>query len=66
MALDRTMSKGLSVVVVEKDRKRALMIKLLGGVMHSDTADGNWFFGQFKDGTNITPMRETLIFDPAF
>ncbi|WP_426036615.1 nitrite reductase large subunit NirB [Cypionkella sp. TWP1-2-1b2] len=40
--------------------------KLLGAVMYGDTADGNWFFGLIKDGTDITPMRESLIFGPAY
>ncbi len=40
--------------------------KLLGAVMYGDTADGNWFFGLIKDGTDITPMRDTLIFGPAY
>ncbi len=40
--------------------------KLLGAVMYGDTADGNWFFGLIKDGTDIAPMRETLIFGPAY
>ena len=39
---------------------------LVGAVMYGDTADGNWFFGLIKDGTDITPMRETLIFGPAY
>ena len=40
--------------------------KLVGAVMYGDTADGNWFFGLIKDGTDITPMRDTLIFGPAY
>jgi nitrite reductase (NADH) large subunit len=40
--------------------------KLIGAVMYGDTADGNWFFGLIKDGTDISDMRETLIFGPAF
>jgi nitrite reductase (NADH) large subunit len=40
--------------------------KLVGAVMYGDTSDGNWFFGLIKDGTDITPMRETLIFGPAY
>ncbi len=40
--------------------------QLIGAVLYGDTADGNWFFGLIKDGTNITPMRETLIFGPAY
>ena len=39
---------------------------LVGAVMYGDTADGAWFFGLIKDGTDITPMRETLIFGPAY
>ncbi len=40
--------------------------KLIGAVMYGDTADGAWFFSQIKDGTNITDLRETLIFGPGF
>ena len=39
---------------------------LIGAVMYGDTADGNWFFGLIKDGTDISEMRETLIFGPAY
>lgn len=46
-------------LVIEGDR-------LLGAVMYGDTADGAWFFSLIKDGTDITPMRDTLIFGPAF
>ncbi len=46
-------------LVIEDDR-------LIGAVMYGDTADGNWFFGLIKDGTEIEEMRETLIFGPAF
>ena len=40
--------------------------KIIGAVMYGDTADGNWFYGLMKDGTDVTDMRETLIFGPAF
>ncbi|WP_417475426.1 nitrite reductase large subunit NirB [Leisingera sp.] len=40
--------------------------RLVGAVMYGDTADGSWFFGLIKDGTDIDEMRETLIFGPAF
>ena len=40
--------------------------RLLGAVLYGDTADGNWFFGLIKDGTDIAPMRDTLIFGPAY
>lgn len=46
-------------LVIEGDR-------LVGAVMYGDTADGNWFFGLIKDGTDIGPMRDTLIFGPGF
>jgi nitrite reductase (NADH) large subunit len=46
-------------LVIEGDR-------LLGAVMYGDTADGNWFFGLIKDATDISAMRETLIFGPAY
>jgi nitrite reductase (NADH) large subunit len=46
-------------LVLEGDR-------LLGAVMYGDTADGSWFFGLIKDATDISQMRETLIFGPAF
>jgi nitrite reductase (NADH) large subunit len=46
-------------LVIEGDR-------LLGAVLYGDTADGNWFFGLIKDGTDISAMRETLIFGPAY
>ncbi len=39
---------------------------LVGAVMYGDTADGSWFFGLIKDGTDISEMRETLIFGPGF
>ena len=40
--------------------------RLIGAVMYGDTADGNWFFGLIKDGTDVSDMRETLIFGPAY
>ena len=46
-------------LVIEGDR-------LVGAVMYGDTADGAWFHGLIKDGTEIDEMRETLIFGPNF
>ena len=40
--------------------------KIVGAVMYGDTADGSWFFGMIKDGTDISEMRDTLIFGPAY
>ncbi|WP_170529870.1 nitrite reductase large subunit NirB [Ruegeria arenilitoris] len=46
-------------LVIEDDR-------LIGAVMYGNTADGSWFFGLIKDGTDIDEMRDTLIFGPAY
>ncbi|WP_204115858.1 nitrite reductase large subunit NirB [Shimia biformata] len=40
--------------------------RVIGAVMYGDTDDGNWFFGLIKDKTDISEMRETLIFGPAY
>lgn len=40
--------------------------KLIGAVMYGDTADGSWFHQHLKDGTDLSEMRDTLIFGPAF
>jgi len=40
--------------------------KIVGAVMYGDTADSNWFFGLIRDKTDISEMRDTLIFGPAY
>ncbi len=40
--------------------------RMVGAVMYGDTADSNWFFGQIRDGADISANRDTLIFGPAF
>ncbi|MEM7270249.1 MAG: nitrite reductase large subunit NirB, partial [Pseudomonadota bacterium] len=40
--------------------------KVIGAVMYGDTADGAWFFSLMKDETDISEMRDTLIFGPAY
>jgi nitrite reductase (NADH) large subunit len=40
--------------------------KLIGAVMYGDTGDGSWFFDKIKSGENVSALRETLIFGPAF
>ncbi|MEM9371766.1 MAG: nitrite reductase large subunit NirB, partial [Pseudomonadota bacterium] len=40
--------------------------RIIGAVMYGDTVDGNWFFGHLKDATDISEMRDTLIFGPAY
>ncbi|MEY8095924.1 nitrite reductase large subunit NirB [Falsihalocynthiibacter sp. S25ZX9] len=39
---------------------------VIGAVMYGDTADSNWFFGLIKSREDISEMRDTLIFGPAF
>ncbi|MFV0491762.1 MAG: FAD-dependent oxidoreductase, partial [Pseudorhodobacter sp.] len=46
-------------LVLENDR-------IIGVVMYGDTADGAWFYQMLKDETDISEMRETLIFGPAY
>jgi len=40
--------------------------KILGAVLYGETADGPWFFDMLKKGTDITEMRDTLIFGQAY
>jgi nitrite reductase (NADH) large subunit len=40
--------------------------RLIGAVMYGDTADGAWFHGLIKDREDVSEMRDTLIFGPAF
>lgn len=40
--------------------------KIIGAVLYGDTADGPWFFQMIKDETDISEMRETLIFGPSY
>ena len=40
--------------------------RIVGAVMYGDTADGNWFFGLIKNQEDISEMRDTLVFGPAF
>lgn len=46
-------------LVLEDDR-------IVGAVFYGDTSDSTWFFGLIRDGTDISEMRDTLIFGPAF
>ena len=48
---------------------RRLVLKenrLIGAVMYGETSDGAWFFDHLKKSTDLSEMRETLIFGPAF
>ena len=39
---------------------------IIGIVMYGDTLDANWFFDKLKSGEDISGIRETLIFGPAY
>ncbi|MCZ8182837.1 MAG: nitrite reductase large subunit NirB [Beijerinckiaceae bacterium] len=39
---------------------------LIGAVLYGDTGDGPWFFDMIKRGTDISEMRETLIFGQGY
>ena len=40
--------------------------QIIGAVLYGDTADGPWFFDLLKKGTDISEMRDTLIFGQAY
>jgi nitrite reductase [NAD(P)H] large subunit len=39
---------------------------IIGTVMYGETSDSNWFFTKLKSNEDISNIRETLIFGPAF
>jgi nitrite reductase (NADH) large subunit len=39
--------------------------KLRGAVMYGDTVDGPWYFQMLRDGTDISEMREHILFGQA-
>ena len=40
--------------------------RIIGAVMYGDTSDGAWFYSKIKDGSDVSEMRNTLIFGPSF
>lgn len=40
--------------------------RISGVVLYGDTADGNWYFQLMKDGTDISEMRDRLLFGRAY
>jgi nitrite reductase (NADH) large subunit len=36
--------------------------RILGAVLYGETADGAWFFDMLRKGTDVSEMRDTLIF----
>ncbi|HWV19477.1 MAG TPA: nitrite reductase large subunit NirB [Devosia sp.] len=56
----RDAAAGVYKRVVLKDNR------ILGAVLYGDTADGSWFFDLLKRGTDIAPMRDTLIYGQSY
>lgn len=56
----RDAARGIYKRLVLKDDR------IIGVVMYGDTADGAWFFDLLRKGSDIAPMRDTLIFGPGF
>ncbi len=40
--------------------------RIIGAVLYGETADGAWFFDLLKKQTDVSDMRETLIFGQAY
>ncbi|MBO6901697.1 MAG: NAD(P)/FAD-dependent oxidoreductase [Rhizobiaceae bacterium] len=56
----RDASAGVYKRLVLKDNR------ILGAVLYGETSDGGWFFDMLKKGTDVSDMRETLIFGQAY
>jgi len=39
--------------------------KIVGAVLYGDTADGAWYFQHLRDGTDVSLMRDRLMFGEA-
>jgi nitrite reductase (NADH) large subunit len=40
--------------------------RIIGAVLYGETSDGSWFFDLLNKGTNVSEMRDTLIFGQAY
>ncbi|WP_153771190.1 nitrite reductase large subunit NirB [Labrenzia sp. CE80] len=56
----RDASAGVYKRLVLKDNK------IIGAVLYGETADGPWFFDLLKKETDVSELRETLIFGQAY
>ena len=56
----RDASGGVYKRLVLKDNK------IIGAVLYGETSDGPWFFDLLKKQTDVSEMRETLIFGQAY
>jgi nitrite reductase (NADH) large subunit len=39
--------------------------KLLGAVLYGEARDSTWYFDMIRNGTDISALRDTLVFGPA-
>ncbi|MBV7407842.1 FAD-dependent oxidoreductase [Maritimibacter sp. DP1N21-5] len=46
-------------LVIEGDR-------LIGAVMYGETDDGAWFYKLIRDGVDVSPLRDVMIFGPDY
>jgi len=58
--------------IVLQDASRGIYKKLViennrikGGVLYGDTMDGSWYFDLMREGTDVSDMREQLLFGQA-
>jgi nitrite reductase (NADH) large subunit len=56
----RDASRGVYKRLVLKDNQ------IRGAVLYGDTSDGGWYFQMLRDGEDISPIRDSLIFGQAF
>ena len=56
----RDASAGIYKRVILKDDR------VIGVVLYGEASDGPWFFDLMKNGTNISDMRDSLIFGQAY
>ena len=59
-------------VLVLRDPRRGIYKRLVirdnrlcGVILYGDARDGGWYFDLITSGTDITAMRDTLLFGPA-
>ncbi len=53
-------NRGLYKKIVVRDGK------LVGAVLYGDVADGGWYLGMIRDKTDISELRDKLVFGRAF
>jgi len=56
----RDAARGVYKRIVLRDNK------VVGTVLYGDTADGAWYFQLLREGADVSEMRDTLAFGPAF